>query len=370
MDQQPAKKRRGPKSKFGKILVNLIVTAVVGFLYFYVALPAINLQSSDFYLFIGILCVVYVVCALVTSGFNLGGGGPKEYFKFIKSQCLPIGILFLALILVAIVGSVISLPIFRAGAYRDLLDVQDGDFSADVAQISFNEIPTLDRTSAEFLGDRQMGTLSDMVSQFEYSNDSTQINYQGRPVRVAPIDYADIIKWFTNRSEGLPAYVVVDMVTQEATVVRLSEGMKYSFSEVNHRKSVTVVEMLEKGDVRLHTVPLTAPHDMRTVEGMLSDVMAMPYSEDYVWVTIHDELPPPDARVTISTVFPNMLKFSVVNSKTKMDIDVLAREQMESKSIPELFSDFYRLQNNDVAPSERHIEMLTAILKELEGEVR
>lgn len=146
--------------------------------------------------------------------------------------------------------------------------------------------------------------------------------------------------------------------------------MKYSFSEVNHRKSVTVVEMLEKGDVRLHTVPLTALHDMRTVEGMLSDVMAMSYSEDYVWVTIHDELPPPDARVTISTVFPNMLKFSVVNSKTKMDIDVLAREQMESKSVPELFSDFYRLQNNDVAPSERHLEMLTAILKELEGEVR
>lgn len=146
--------------------------------------------------------------------------------------------------------------------------------------------------------------------------------------------------------------------------------MKYSFSEVNHRKSVTVVEMLEKGDVRLHTVPLTALHDMRTVEGMLSDVMAMPYSEDYVWVTIHDELPPPDARVTISTVFPNMLKFSVVNSKTKMDIDVLAREQMESKSVPELFSDFYRLQNNDVAPGERHLEMLTAILKELEGEVR
>lgn len=146
--------------------------------------------------------------------------------------------------------------------------------------------------------------------------------------------------------------------------------MKYSFSEVNHRKSVTVVEMLEKGDIRLRTVPLTAPHDMRTVEGMLSDVMAMPYSEDYVWVTIHDELPPPDARVTISTVFPNMLKFSVVNSKTKMDIDVLAREQMESKSVPELFSDFYRLQNNDIAPGERHIEMLTAILKELEGEVR
>lgn len=146
--------------------------------------------------------------------------------------------------------------------------------------------------------------------------------------------------------------------------------MKYSFSEVNHRKSVTVVELLEKGDVRLRTVPLTAPHDMRAVEGMLADVMAMPYSEDYVWVTIHDELPPPDARVSISTVFPNLLKFSVVNSKTRMDVDVLARDQMESKSVPELFSDFYRLQNNDVAPGERHIEMLTAILRELEEEVR
>jgi len=83
-----------------------------------------------------------------------------------------------------------------------------------------------------------MGTLSDMVSQFEYSGDSTQINYQGRPVRVAPIDYADLFKWLTNRGSGLPAYVVVDMVTQEATVTRLPEGMKYSFSEPLNRNIV------------------------------------------------------------------------------------------------------------------------------------
>lgn len=82
--------------------------------------------------------------------------------------------------------------------------MEDGNFAEDIAEISFSEIPTLDKDSANFLGDRQMGTLSDMVSQFEYSNDSTQINYQGRPVRVAPIAYADLIKWFTNRSQGLP----------------------------------------------------------------------------------------------------------------------------------------------------------------------
>lgn len=234
-EKQTARKSRGPKSKLGKILVNLAVTAVFGLIYFYVALPAINLQSGDFYAFIGVLCVVYFISALVTSGFNLNGGGPRAYFTFIRKQCLPVGLLFAALIVVGIVGEAISLPIFRASAYRELLHVENGDFSTDIAEISFSEIPTLDRDSADYLGDRQMGTLSDMVSQFEYSNDSTQINYQGSPVRVAPIDYADIIKWLTNRSHGLPAYVVVNMVTQEATVVRLDEGIKYSFSEPLNR---------------------------------------------------------------------------------------------------------------------------------------
>ena len=240
MEQKPTKHGKGPKSRLGKILVSLLITAVVGLVYFYVALPPINLQSSDFYTFVGILCVVYVLCALVTSGMNVAtsGGGVKDYLRFIKQQCLPVGILFLALIAVALVGAILSAPIFRAAAYRDLLTVENGKFTEDISQISFDEIPTLDRSSAEYLGDRQMGTLSDMVSQFEYSNDSTQINYQGRPVRVAPIAYADLIKWFTNRGSGLPAYVVVDMVTQEAQVVRLSEGMKYSFSEPLNRNIV------------------------------------------------------------------------------------------------------------------------------------
>ena len=146
--------------------------------------------------------------------------------------------------------------------------------------------------------------------------------------------------------------------------------MKYSFSEVNQKKSVAVVEMGEKGETQVHIVPLNAPHDMRLVEGLMDDVLTMPYSEDYVWVTLRDELPPPDARVTVSTVFPNMMKFSVVNSKTKTDIDVLAREAMENKSPEELFSDFYRLQNNDCPPGPRHMEILRSLRKELEGEIR
>ena len=233
-----------PKSRFGRTLLSLAVTAAVGFGYFYVTLPALNPHAGEFYSFLGLLCAVYVVCVFLLSGAPHDNviRTPKEklheWLKFIKSRCLPVGLLFVAVVIVAAIGNVVSMPLFRAAVYRDLLTVQTGDFASDVAQISFNEIPTLDRTSAEFLGDRQMGTLSDMVSQFEYSGDSTQINYQGRPVRVAPIAYADLFKWLTNRSQGLPAYVVVDMVTQEATVTRLPEGMKYSFSEPLNRNIV------------------------------------------------------------------------------------------------------------------------------------
>ena len=230
-----------PGGRVGQVLLSLAVTALAGFIYFYVALPAVNFQDGDFYMFLIFLCAVYIICALLTTVraksdvMHTPQQKIRDLLAFVRHNCLPVGVLLAVVLLAALVGKVISLPVFRASAYRELLDVQTADFAQDVAQISFNEIPTLDRTSANYLGDRQMGTLSDMVSQFEYSNDSTQINYQGRPVRVAPIDYADLFKWFTNRRGGLPAYVVVDMVTQQAQVVRLQEGIKYAFSEPLNR---------------------------------------------------------------------------------------------------------------------------------------
>ncbi|MBR4098414.1 MAG: CvpA family protein, partial [Clostridium sp.] len=210
-----------PKSLFGRTILSLAITLIIGAIFFYVTLPALNFHAKEFYSFLLLLCLIYTVCVFLLSGGLQNDDVVRtnkeklgDWLRFIKSRCLPVGILIVVLLSVSLIGQVISLPIFRAGSYRDLLTVETGDFAADVAQISFDKIPTLDRSSAEFLGDRQMGTLSDMVSQFEYSNDSTQINYQGRPVRVAPIDYADLFKWLTNRGGGLPAYVVVDMVTQ------------------------------------------------------------------------------------------------------------------------------------------------------------
>ena len=144
--------------------------------------------------------------------------------------------------------------------------------------------------------------------------------------------------------------------------------LKYSFSETNHHKGITVVSLYEKGDISIKTVPITPIHDLRLVDGFLADLMRMPYSEDYVWVTVRDELVPPDARLSLTTVFPNLMKFTVSNSRTKVDIDVLAKDSMEDKSVEELFSDFYRLQNNDQLPTEAHMKVLEKALKELEDQ--
>lgn len=226
---RPSKPRKAIGTPITRVLINLAVTLVVGLVYFYIELPAINLQAPDFYAFVLLLCVVYCGCALLTSGFQ--AQGVKNYFKFLKKQCAIPFFLALALLVVAVVGSVVGSVLFRASDYAALLPIETGDFAAEVDEISFDQIPMLDRASAERLGDRKLGELSDMVSQFEVMDDYTQINYKGRPVRVASLMYADLIKWFTNRSEGLPAYLVIDMVTQKVELKRLEEGVKYTTAE-------------------------------------------------------------------------------------------------------------------------------------------
>lgn len=150
------------------------------------------------------------------------------------------------------------------------------------------------------------------------------------------------------------------------TIRYAGSPLKYSFSEARHKKSVVIVDLLEKGEAQVRTVPLYPMRDVRRIEGKLDEIMRKPYSEDYVWITIHDELPPPDAKVTLSVNFPNMIKYSIENSKTMLDLDIQAIEKMENKTVAELFSDFYRLQNNDQLPSEMHMQVMNKLIKELE----
>ena len=205
------------------------MTLIFAAVYFYVVLPPINLQAEEFYFFMLLCCAVYCGCAVLTSGFQ--GSGAKGYFGFVKKQCRIPMIIAVALVAVAIVGGIVGWQVIRAGSYRDLLTVETGDFATEVEEISYDQIPMLDKDSAEKLGNRKLGELSDMVSQFEVAEEYTQINYKGRPVRVTPLRYGDWIKWFNNRSEGLPAYLIIDMVTQNVEVVRLEQGIRYTTAE-------------------------------------------------------------------------------------------------------------------------------------------
>ena len=133
------------------------------------------------------------------------------------------------------VGAILSSPIINAAKYQKLLTVEESDFSKDIKEVSYNTIPLLDKNSAKLLGNRKMGSMVDMVSQFEVSSEYTQINYQNTPVRVAPLVYANTIKWLTNQKQGIPAYIRIDMATQNTECVKLSSGIRYSESELFNR---------------------------------------------------------------------------------------------------------------------------------------
>lgn len=230
--QRPKRERKPRKAignAFTRTLINLGVTLLFGLGYFYFELPALNFHAEEFYVFVFLLCAVYCVCAVLTSGFQ--GEGVKGYFGFVKKQCTIPFLVLVALIAAIIIGGLTSWVVIRAGSYSKLLSIKDGDFASEVEEISYNQIPMLDEDSAARLGSRKLGELADMVSQFEILPSYTQINYQGRPVRVTSLAYGDLVKWFTNRSAGQPAYLIIDMVTQEAEVVRLDEGMKYTTAE-------------------------------------------------------------------------------------------------------------------------------------------
>ena len=225
------------KKKVRLWLLSLIALLAIGGICYYIYLPAINLHSRDFWMFIFMLCVVVTLSALFfgsrpkvkQSGQNLEINleKPTKQNRLFKLS-LSVTVIFIA---VYAIGSLLSSPIVNAGKYRDLINIETRDFTQDIEQISYSEIPLLDKESASLLGSRKMGSMVEYVSQFEVADNYTQINLNDAPVRVTPLKYASLFKWFTNRSKGLPAYIKIDMATQNAECVKLSEGIKYSEAE-------------------------------------------------------------------------------------------------------------------------------------------
>ena len=226
------------KNAAKKIIIAIVLVLFLG-VYYYITIPAINIHSGGFWqcllLLVALLTALYAL-ARARRAYKKQGVRPAFWELLREYKLIKAGLAAFVLIgVVYAVGAILSSPIVNAAKYQKLLTVEESDFVKDIKEVDFKTIPLLDKSSAELLGNRKMGSMVDMVSQFEVSTEYTQINYQNTPVRVAPLVYASPIKWLTNQKQGIPAYIRIDMATQNTECVKLTAGIRYSESEYFNR---------------------------------------------------------------------------------------------------------------------------------------
>lgn len=231
------------RTNLSATLIKFTVWLIIMFLVFWFSLPPINLKSGEFWSFavFGIISFVvinafsYIKNIFKNYKFNKStitiSGEKKFSLKSFGTPIITAIIIIAAIVVFTLIMNLVGAKLFNAKNYTNLITLKEGNFSKDVAELKMSQIPVVDRDSSMALGKRKLGEMTDLVSQFEIADNYTQINYKDSPVRITPLAYGDIIKWFNNQKEGIPGYIKIDMATQEASLVRLENGIKYSESE-------------------------------------------------------------------------------------------------------------------------------------------
>lgn len=220
-------------SKKAIVVLAVVILIIAAFCYWWFH-PPINIHSVDLWMFLAIFVlfpsflVFFIFHQIYERGMGKREKNEKKAKRFKGLMVVPV-----IVALVGVLGAVASLTLFPGNAekYSTILNTEDGDFATDIEQADYSTIPFIDRDSAVLLGNRTMGTMADYVSQFEISDLYSQINYQDAPVRVSPLNYADVFKWWSNHNTGIPAYVIVNMSTQDTQIVRLEDPIYYSDSD-------------------------------------------------------------------------------------------------------------------------------------------
>lgn len=237
---------------FKKWILPIISTLIIAGIWYYINFPAINIKSMDFWQYLIFIVVAFLILKWLFSR-NLPNHEKKEVFSDedmsvkIGGKTIPLnfkkpnvtfgktlkigGVIIASIIVILIAVWVSSSELFNAKSYHNQLSVENGNFSDDIAEISLSQIPVVDKETAIKLGNRKLGEVVSLVSQFEISDMYTQYNFNNSPTRVSPLMYSDIIKWFTNQSEGIPYYVQINMATQQTELVHLDNPIKYSIYE-------------------------------------------------------------------------------------------------------------------------------------------
>ena len=150
--------------------------------------------------------------------------------------------------------------------------------------------------------------------------------------------------------------------------------LKYSFSEATHHKSVTVAELGEKGDLRLTLCPLIPKHDMRKIRGTFAEVTDKAnYQgtalEDYLHIELTDEEDIPEAIGKLRLIYPNLMTLTYDNTRTRQNQVVSSAQDVQRKSLLELFEELYEIQNNQPMTREQRDFTRELIESIEEGEV-
>ena len=207
-----------------RLLISILITLLSGLVLFYIFLPPINIHVISFWFFVIVLLLIFGIINFGTGIFSIR---KREFDLKNKRNYYPF-IVPIIIILLMIIIHFFNQPFFMSSKYAHRIDITNGDFTEEISEVDFNTLAIVDKNSSRKLGDRVIGSMSEVVSQFEVSDMYTQINYNDEIIRVTPLDYYDIIKYFTNRSNGIPGYVMVNSVTGESKLVKLNKGMKYS----------------------------------------------------------------------------------------------------------------------------------------------
>ncbi|MDO4501059.1 MAG: hypothetical protein Q4B60_07300 [Erysipelotrichaceae bacterium] len=213
------------KKTISKIMILLLSALVL----FYIMLPAINIHDPKFYVFVFILLIEALLLSIPSSVMKAKSMDSAKFF-FLNSSTSKITKVIFSLIIISLVYAfgckLIYAPIFNANKYANRIQVENVEFSS-VPAYNFNTTAIIDRSSASLLGDKVMGNMTDLVSQFVVSNEYSQISYKEGTYRATPLAYDGFIKYFKNKSKGVPGYIVVNTTTGETKLERLEEGMKY-----------------------------------------------------------------------------------------------------------------------------------------------
>ncbi|WP_051258461.1 hypothetical protein [Atopococcus tabaci] len=211
------------KRKLRFTLYSLLAIATL--VIFYVFTPAINLHSQQFRFLILLVTLLTVSIEIAID---------KRAFLHKKTKYAILFIPAVAILAIAL-GNVFNGVVFRSTDYAGLIQVEEKNFEQDFPVMDESSIPMMDRDTAQRLGDRRIGSVNELVSQFVPAETYTQINIDNNPYRVTPLRYASFIRWVSNQDEGIPNYLKVDMVSGEVEVVDLAENIKYSDSELLNR---------------------------------------------------------------------------------------------------------------------------------------